>query len=624
MKETQQPGAPDRVGDLIQRARAGDQDAYTALYEATSQEVYRSVRAMVRDEELALDIQQDTYVSAFTHLEQLQEPEKFSAWLHTIAANLTRDTLRKRTPILFSELGDGEGDPLPELPEVRPEAYPELSLDRRETAELVNQILGELTEGQRAVIGMYYYEQTPVSRIAENLSVSPGTVKTQLSRGRKKIEAAVRRLKEEGVDLFGLSPLSFLLALLKRTEPSAQAERTVLTGALAKAGTVQPVVLHFGRRFFETLAGKLLLGLFAAGMVGGGVAGWYWYQNRAMGDYQLPAILEVQDSEEDLPTKPYLPTEPETTEDTQPPTEPVTEPDSPEDLTEPEDTQPEPTTPTPSESGTPGTPIAPELPAPSESLPAEDSEPSTSDTSGLEFTLPRVVDCYWGSIRGTYELFDQPWGSEIYIHIDTENGADPWLYTDNDSVVKLRNNGRYTGGNLQEGQTGYMWLASFTGSGTAHVYCVSDWGVTHVLTVTNPEYPETILECSIPFNDTDCFDLKLDLWERISIVVQGMTKPTVYTDRPDIVKADSLSGFSGSTFSGSQTNWIHKGYFLDVYPLQPGTAHVYIGLNGTVDKTYTVTVLDEYLYPPQTEPIEPPTEPATEPPTESTEEETEP
>ena len=51
----------------------------------------------------------------------------------------------------------------------------------------------EEQDRQRLIVGMYYYEQLPVGKIAEDLGVTPGTVKTQLYRSRKKIEAAVKR-----------------------------------------------------------------------------------------------------------------------------------------------------------------------------------------------------------------------------------------------------------------------------------------------------------------------------------------------------------------------------------------------------------------------------------------------
>ena len=385
MKQTQEP--PVKREDfpaLVQRALAGEQSAYTALYEATAQEVYRSIHAMVRSEELTLDLQQEVYIQAFSHLDQLQDPEKLIPWLRAIAVNCTRFALRRQTPVLFSELEDGDGPALPELADEDPAHAPELDLERRENARLLREILDSLTASQRLLVGMYYYEQMPVGQIARDLGVSPGTVKTQLYRSRKKIETAVKRLEAQGVKLYGLSPLPFLLALLKKTEPAAEAEQAVLAGSLARAGlAAETAAIHVGRGFFETLGGKLVLGLLSAAAIGGGVLGYGWLKNHLLiGDTRPTEPIRIQHSIE-LPDDSGEELVPVSTEASEPDTEPepVTELDSDEDLTQPVTEAAEPSTeagkdatehPTPAESNPPS------IPTPTES---ESAQPMPSETS---------------------------------------------------------------------------------------------------------------------------------------------------------------------------------------------------------------------------------------------------
>ena len=137
---------------LVAAAKNGDQDAFSALYEAANQDVYRSARAVLRSEELALDVQQDTFIYAFTHLGQLEDPAKFRAWVRGIAVNQAKTTLRKQNTVLFTELENEDGEGLPEQADLSVDASPELSLERKETAQLVNEILGELSDGQRAAV----------------------------------------------------------------------------------------------------------------------------------------------------------------------------------------------------------------------------------------------------------------------------------------------------------------------------------------------------------------------------------------------------------------------------------------------------------------------------------------
>jgi RNA polymerase sigma factor (sigma-70 family) len=316
--------------ELVAAIRGGDQQAFAELYELTSQEVYRTARAVLRDEDAALDVQQDTFVFAWSHLDQLNDPEKVRPWLRTIAVNRAKSLLRRQSPVLFTELENDEGEGLPEQADLSPESSPELSLERKETAELVSEILSELSDGQRAAVAMYYYEQMPVHEIAEALGVTPGTVKTQLARGRKKIEDAVHALEKKGVKLYGMAPMPFLLALMKRQSLTAQAGETVLAKTLAKAGiaagvktaaaagagaaavpVAETVVLHATRPFFSTLLGKLVLGVICAGVVGGGVAGYNWAKDKLAP--KVSPVLYVDSAENLKTTEPTIPVEIETT-----------------------------------------------------------------------------------------------------------------------------------------------------------------------------------------------------------------------------------------------------------------------------------------------------------------------
>lgn len=316
--------------ELVAAIRGGDQQAFAQLYELTSQEVYRTARAVLRDEDAALDVQQDTFVFAWSHLDQLNDPEKVRPWLRTIAVNRAKSLLRRQTPVLFTELENDEGEGLPEQADLSPEASPELQLERKETAELVSEILSELSDGQRAAVAMYYYEQMPVNEIAEALGVTPGTVKTQLARGRKKIEDAVHALEKKGVKLYGMAPMPFLLALMKRQSLTAQAGETVLAKTLVKAGiaagaktaaaagagaaavpVAETVVLQATRPFFSTLLGKLVLGVICAGVVGGGVAGYNWAKDKLAP--KVSPVLYVDSAENLKTTEPTIPVEIETT-----------------------------------------------------------------------------------------------------------------------------------------------------------------------------------------------------------------------------------------------------------------------------------------------------------------------
>lgn len=173
--------------------------------------------------------------------------------------------MRKRLAISFIDLGDE--DDVPDQSDLRIDTQPELALDRKETSRLVQEILAQLPERQHLILGMRYYDNLSVSEIAELLNLSPNIVRVQLFRGRKQVETAVRNLEKQGVKLYGLTPLAFLMTLLRRLEPSEAAQQTAVRTVMTKASggavgvtavsltasTVSQTILH-------GLLGKVLIG----------------------------------------------------------------------------------------------------------------------------------------------------------------------------------------------------------------------------------------------------------------------------------------------------------------------------------------------------------------------------
>lgn len=198
----------------IDLASQGDEEAISELYSLTYNHVYRTVKSMMQDEDAVLDIVQDSYVKAFQSLDQLDKPKNFRAWMNRIATNKVKDYFKKKKPILFSEMVTEDDEEI-DFQDDRAENLPEVVLDQQETTRLMNEILGSLSEDQRFVIGMYYYEQMSIREIAEILDCSENTVKSRLNYGRKKIEAKVLDLEKRGTKLYSLAPIPFLLWLFR-------------------------------------------------------------------------------------------------------------------------------------------------------------------------------------------------------------------------------------------------------------------------------------------------------------------------------------------------------------------------------------------------------------------------
>ena len=272
------------TGELIHRAANGDQGAIAELYELTYSSVYKTIKSMIADEDTVLDIVQDSYIKGFQSLAQLDTPENFRAWMKRIAINKAKDYMKKKKPILFTDLANEEGEEVDFRDECL-EHCPEEILAHKEAVRLMNDILSTLSEEQRLVIGMFYYEEMSVREIAETLECSENTVKSRLNYGRKKVEVKVKELEKKGIKLYSLAPLPFLLWLFRMdaeaTElPSDKILEAITTecavtgtavvestGVVAAAGAGAKTVVGAG---VKALATKIVAGVLAVSVVGGG------------------------------------------------------------------------------------------------------------------------------------------------------------------------------------------------------------------------------------------------------------------------------------------------------------------------------------------------------------------
>lgn len=281
----------DELAYWVVLAREGNQQAVSALYEKTYSKVFYTVKSMIKDEDTVSDILQDAYIKAFTHLDSFVGNEKFLPWVKQIAANTARDWLKKKKPTLFTEMTPNEEQDTPPeelLADERSAYIPEQVIDQNETKRLIREIIDDLPDDQRAVIGMYYYEEMSVKEIAAAMESTESAVKSRLMYGRKKIEIKVCELEKRGTKLYGLAPIPFLLLLLRSRDASASElansqilqkvlentpniGKSAASSAAASAGTAAGTTASVGGAIGA--AKLVLISIIAAVVIGTGIFG---------------------------------------------------------------------------------------------------------------------------------------------------------------------------------------------------------------------------------------------------------------------------------------------------------------------------------------------------------------
>jgi RNA polymerase sigma factor (sigma-70 family) len=180
---------------LLERALAGDLDAFNDLVLCYQDMLFALVVRMVPDRDQAADCVQEAFFSAYRNLTRFRGGSVRS-WISRIAINAAMDTqrLRKRRP----------AEPYPELeddswqPPADASADPVTTALETERHRAINRALAQVTDDQRAAIVLFDIEGYDYAEIAQMTGVSLGTVKSRIHRGR----LALRSLLLGEMELF--------------------------------------------------------------------------------------------------------------------------------------------------------------------------------------------------------------------------------------------------------------------------------------------------------------------------------------------------------------------------------------------------------------------------------------
>jgi RNA polymerase sigma-70 factor, ECF subfamily len=190
--------------DLIEATIAGDGNAFAAIVERFQRAVYRVAFAIVRDENEADAITQDTFVQAYTSLRTFEGRAELQTWLTRIAINRSRDWLRRRRFVsLFTLRHDEEGTSETLLEPVDERPDPERQLMSAQLRVAIRRAERALSPQQKVIFRLRHYENLSLEDIAAHLGLQSGTVRAHLFRAVHKIRKelagwrSARRMEHE-------------------------------------------------------------------------------------------------------------------------------------------------------------------------------------------------------------------------------------------------------------------------------------------------------------------------------------------------------------------------------------------------------------------------------------------
>ncbi|MCH7495822.1 MAG: sigma-70 family RNA polymerase sigma factor [Candidatus Marinimicrobia bacterium] len=177
--------------ELITLTLAGDDDSFSLLVERHKDFVYTMTVRILKNEQLAEEVAQDSFLRAYKSLKTFRHQSKFSTWLYRICYNLSLNALAKenRSRTLFSDRDIEETQSVQNISDETDS--PLRYTDNRDLSNIVNECIDELPTKYGSILSMYHLSQLKYEEISIVTGLPIGTVKSHLYRGRNLLKKLI-------------------------------------------------------------------------------------------------------------------------------------------------------------------------------------------------------------------------------------------------------------------------------------------------------------------------------------------------------------------------------------------------------------------------------------------------
>ncbi len=171
----------------MEAARQGDQDVFEQLVRAYEKRVFALTLRMCGNPEDAAEAAQEAFLAVWQGLKFFRGESSFSTWLYRLASNACVDLLR-REGRHRAAAGPSLDDEELRLETADPAPTPQEAAERAELRRQIENGLRALPAEYRQVLILREMHQLSYEEIGQTLSLDPGTVKSRISRGRKRLQ----------------------------------------------------------------------------------------------------------------------------------------------------------------------------------------------------------------------------------------------------------------------------------------------------------------------------------------------------------------------------------------------------------------------------------------------------
>ena len=182
---------------VLARARQGDSDAFRALVETHSRQVFRLAFRMTGNEQDAEDVVQESFLRAYRQLGRFESRANFGTWLYRIVSNCSVDLMRSKQARHDQVRGDSlDQEGAVELP-AADMPNPERQAQSAEIDRRVQDALRDLSPLERAAFTLRHYEGRSIEEISETLGLGTSAAKHSVFRAVKKLRVALAPLRSQ-------------------------------------------------------------------------------------------------------------------------------------------------------------------------------------------------------------------------------------------------------------------------------------------------------------------------------------------------------------------------------------------------------------------------------------------
>ena len=184
----------DYKGDIfyIGQILEGNSNAFSYIVERHRNKAYNLAFRMCGSHEEAEELAQDSFLKAYRSLKSFKMKSSFSTWLYRIVYNTTISQLRAKKKGILS-LEDFPADATDFIGTNTSEEEAE----KEYRNSLVNFALQKISEDERGLISLYYYDEMSTDEISEVTGISKSNIKVKLFRARQKMLEIIEKVEKK-------------------------------------------------------------------------------------------------------------------------------------------------------------------------------------------------------------------------------------------------------------------------------------------------------------------------------------------------------------------------------------------------------------------------------------------